>query len=628
MPEPVPQPDSSWMLAPVRARLAALARQERLHRAMLGAGKWVATLALTLLAMMLADNQLDRLAPLDGTPVWLRLIMRFILMALGVYLAWRWMIKPACMAKLDENTLAESVEKTNPAFNHSLVTALAYARGTAMPAHDALVRAITEQSAQLALQGDWSTALKKGRPARGSLLALLGIAPFLVLLAWNAPWLLALLARQAGFNKPIPRGIVLTLTAQANPLNLPVGEEGNLELSVLPQGQTPNTCTLVLRQKDGLQRSINAPAGVVTIPADWGPGTLLAQTGPIRSSNEVELLRLERPILEINQSLVHLPAWVGKQANGQPWPGSSRGGDMAGWEGSTIKLSLRSSQPIRQVTVEKITTQGTSLPVAVTLAADGRTLEAQTEILATDRLWQATAISIDGLATRFPLRRRLEAWPAIPPEVEILPELMLPATPEKLFAGIERAKGLRQALEEHEVDGIPVPPGGKFRIAYKASSRAGIARARLLFRVVSGPWKSLPLPETTATGQNGEFITDLGVFLRTPENQEIPFHAVTDSGLSLTPGRELAGGRFDFRIGPLENIKPGDRIEYIVEVDDHRSPPLQGRSSTRVKEVVTLDDYLGWLARREREQERMRELRIRQAEVFEGLLPGSMPVQK
>jgi hypothetical protein len=47
-----------------------------------------------------------------------------------------------------------------------------------------------------------------------------------------------------------------------------------------------------------------------------------------------------------------------------------------------------------------------------------------------------------------------------------------------------------------------------------------------------------------------------------------------------------------------------------------------------VKEVVTLDDYLGWLARREREQERMRELRIRQAEVFEGLLPGSMPVQK
>ena len=32
MPEPVPQPDSSWMLAPVRARLAALARQERLHR--------------------------------------------------------------------------------------------------------------------------------------------------------------------------------------------------------------------------------------------------------------------------------------------------------------------------------------------------------------------------------------------------------------------------------------------------------------------------------------------------------------------------------------------------------------------------------------------------------------------
>ncbi len=53
-----------------------------------------------------------------------------------------------------------------------------------------------------------------------------------------------------------------------------------------------------------------------------------------------------------------------------------------------------------------------------------------------------------------------------------------------------------------------------------------------------------------------------------------------------------------------------------------------GRSSSRVKDVVVIDDYLGWLARREREQERLRELRTRQTAVFEGLLPGTIPPGK
>jgi hypothetical protein len=62
-----------------------------------------------------------------------------------------------------------------------------------------------------------------------------------------------------------------------------------------------------------------------------------------------------------------------------------------------------------------------------------------------------------------------------------------------------------------------------------------------------------------------------------------------------------------------------------VEVEDRHVPPLVGRSTPRVKDLVSVEDYLGWLARREREQERLRELRSKQATVFEGLLPGSAP---
>ena len=616
------------LLAPVRARLAVLARRERWGRTALGVGGWLAVMALVLLVCTLVDNQLDRANPLDGTPFWARMAMRAILIGLAGWLAWFWIIAPALLAPLDENTLATSVEKTNPAFNHGLVTALSYARGTAMPAHEALVRALAEESTNRALRGDWTTALEPGRARRGTAHALLGLAPLLALLAWNTPWMLTLLARQVGFDTPIPRGVSITLVAEGGRLNLPTGEEGSLELQVEPAAHSDTDCQLILAQPDGSRRAIQAAPGEVLIPADWSSGTILARLGSARSANTVELVRLDRPVLEISSVTVHLPDWVGKQADGQPWPGWSRAGDVAGWEGSTVELRLACSQATRQINLEKVDSQGIAQPVAMELSDGGRMGYARLIMGKDDRLWQATAVSDAGLATRFPLRRRLEAWSAQPPDVEILPELMLPDTPEKLLAGQDRARALRQALEEHELDGVPIPLGGRFRIAYRAASRAGIARARLVFRVGDGAWKNLPLPETAASNGMGDFMADFGVFARTTEAQEVPFHAMAETAATASPGRERAGGRFDFRIGPLGNVRAGDRIEYYIEVEDRRSPALVGRSSSRVKDVVVIDDYLGWLARREREQERLRELRTRQTAVFEGLLPGTIPPGK
>ena len=76
------------LLAPVRARLAALARRERWGRTALGVGSWLAMMSLALLVCTLVDNQLDRANPLDGTPVWARMAMRAILVGLAGWLAW------------------------------------------------------------------------------------------------------------------------------------------------------------------------------------------------------------------------------------------------------------------------------------------------------------------------------------------------------------------------------------------------------------------------------------------------------------------------------------------------------------------------------------------------------------
>jgi hypothetical protein len=93
-----------------------------------------------------------------------------------------------------------------------------------------------------------------------------------------------------------------------------------------------------------------------------------------------------------------------------------------------------------------------------------------------------------------------------------------------------------------------------------------------------------------------------------------------------TPDRRLAGGRFDFQIGPLKNIRVGDKIEYFVEVTDmNPAEPKTGQSEILIKEVVGLDELLAWWRRKEKETEKLMQLKNKQATVFEGFLPNLTP---
>jgi hypothetical protein len=636
-------------LAPVQARLDELARKERSRRLALAAGSWIGALALALAVACLIDDRFDR----NGeTPPLIFWFLRLAQVALAFWLGYRWVVQPLSQP-IAQARLAVSVEGAVGGMDHELVTALEYLQGAPPKAHAAFLEEIASKSASRSLESNWQGVLPSGRVRKGILWAVLGLAPIGLMIGWHPSWALALLARQFGFDKTIPRQARLLLP---DSLMLPEAEEGIVEVGLEPF-DPGGMGRVVHKGRDGTVRewtleeaAQEGQARTLRISAEVGSGKIQAFLGSYRSE-KMDLTRVSRPVLTVKSSGVELPAWVGKRADGTPWPGSADAGDLGGWNGSAATLVLESSVPLKEarlriVHVDKSGSQetegeagaekpaasstGSTLPAAreipLELNPEGTRLEAHFTLMEGDRLWQAEAISQDNLATRTPLRRVIDVWQPVAPRVELLPELMIPTTAGALFAGRNKGTALRHALEENEVEGIPVPLGGRFRVAYAVSSRAGLSQVRMVYRVNGATqWRTLPLPEVEGKATEGEFFRDLGVFAKTPEDAEVPFFPLSAADAMLSPGRLEGGGRFDFRIAPLKDLKPGDRIEFAIEAEDRRQPPLVGRSVTRVKDVVNLEDFLAWWSRKEREQEKLRELRLRQGKVFEGYLRGSRP---
>jgi hypothetical protein len=105
----------------------------------------------------------------------------------------------------------------------------------------------------------------------------------------------------------------------------------------------------------------------------------------------------------------------------------------------------------------------------------------------------------------------------------------------------------------------------------------------------------------------------------------VPFHAFTARD-ALVP-RTLGGGRLEFQTSDLLGAKgrkiglrPGDQIEFYVEVFNRNPDGLEavaGRSETRVKTLVTGDDFVRWMLDTLQEESRLRQLEARQRGVFD-----------
>src|SRR5207249_4855547 len=96
--------------------------------------------------------------------------------------------------------------------------------------------------------------------------------------------------------------------------------------------------------------------------------------------------------------------------------------------------------------------------------------------------------------------------------------------------------------------------------------------------------------------------------------------------------RTLGGGRVLLNsdglidsMGKRVQTKPGDQIEYCVEVTELERKPgakvATARSPIRVTSMVTLQEFQQWLQRVTDEDRRLRELKRKQKDLFKEKLP-------
>ena len=173
--------------------------------------------------------------------------------------------------------------------------------------------------------------------------------------------------------------------------------------------------------------------------------------------------------------------------------------------------------------------------------------------------------------------------------------------------------------EDHEVEGIPILLGERFRLDYRCAARYGLSHAQIRYRVIPRTGnideeagkinreEFLPLPLGPPRGAKGPIS----------EKARKEFSTKPPADEDAIPDTE-GGGRSDFNTagiadgkGGLQELKEGDRIQFYVEVFGKAGGP-PGQSAVREKEVVSLKEYLGWMEKKEDLKERTRFLEEQQ----------------
>lgn len=162
-------------------------------------------------------------------------------------------------------------------------------------------------------------------------------------------------------------------------------------------------------------------------------------------------------------------------------------------------------------------------------------------------------------------------------------------------------------------EGMPVLRDRFVPIAYSCSSGYPLKEAHLRYRIVrdkaAQAWQTMPLEAISAKKEWGPFDLNRGAFAESGGRVPIPFHAI--------PGkhdRYFGGGRFEFSLKEIKDLKVGDVLELQIEVADQRDQKAMavGRSPVRVKNVVDQPQFLEWLRKTAEEEDRLRDLQNRQ----------------
>jgi hypothetical protein len=628
-------------------QLARLRRRERLLGLAWGGARWLAVTVLLLAVACAIDWFIDRR---DDTPWALRWGM--LLAQIGVAATGAVVLLAAPLLRhLRDSRLALWVESKVPRLGHRLISAVQLNQPGANTAGMSreLIGVVTREAEEAAATMSFAD-LVDTRRLRWSA-ALLGpvlLAAMVVLALWPAT-VLALVKRQFLADRDIPRSV--QLESQQAEMVWPAGDEGMLRFRITgddlpddlqgvvrvdPDGLPSERYPLILESRDGHGEATY----VARVPASSADFHYRAWLHHSRTRRPAHVHFEPRPVVKKQEAWVLLPSYCGVRPNREPFAEYQRGAEIVRrLPGSSARVTAEIQKAVGGAWLEVLGQAGATerirreIPLALT--DEGQRAEGLFTLEPGDTAYRIVVRDSYGFANSDPPRRGIRTVPLDPPQVALLPEHF-------------RYLGDAGALEDYEVEGMPVPPGGKIRIGYYASAPYGLGWSQLRYRVLRAnqpvdqqvpddevPWIGLRLNEKPATETSGPFDPERGLFQLSGENDQVEFHAVPAPDPEKV-GRKEGGGRFDFQTkgipagnGGLLDVKVGDRIEYYVEVFDRvpEADRLPGRSEIRVKNIVSAAEWLAWKREKERQEERLHQLEARQRGVFGGvtLPPEELP---
>lgn len=646
----------------IRRKLSSLRWRERLLSFVLGASCWIAVMLVLLAIACFIDWFIDRER---DTPFEVRAALLFFQAAAAFIGLILFLLLPQ-IRRLSDATLALWVEDAMPQFDHRLISAVQFNQpgadlGGMSPE---LVEVVTREAEKQAQRVGFAQVADHRR----LLLSVLVLAPVLCCVGLPVgiwPQLtLTLIARQSLAPIDVPHSVELT---NASATVWPIGDEILIRyrvtgefaedmigrVTVTPAGQNSDRYDLTFLKEDGdaaiFQAKVKASAADVRFSARLSDG---------RSRTSSTMTLVPRPVVQNDLAWIILPAYCDARPikNKRRYEKPQPRGDVEGILGSSVRVQFeveRADHEAWLVLLEnanadaKREDEGPSpererpgkIKMAIkpafkmVMKEDDETKEVRfekREFLAAEAVFDLTpeltgyrmhVKSEHGFDNVPPKRRTLRVIPEEPPTVNLLRDTF----------------GLG-ASASFDLEGMPVMVGEHIRIPYECKGPYGLGKAEVHYRVLkkheSGenppeeePWIRLPLPEVVPDEKAGPFDPKLGVFQNTAIDTQVPFHAMPSLNPETQLGRTQGGGLvFLDTAGLLDSkfkllkLKSGDQVEYCIAV--YASPRLPAdstpvaRSESRVTTVLSKLAWEDWMKQVGREDERVRQLKLRQEGVF------------
>lgn len=317
--------------------------------------------------------------------------------------------------------------------------------------------------------------------------------------------------------------------------------------------------------------------------------------------------------------MVILPEYVGTTPDGRKYARFMPQAEVVALADSQIRVAATASKPIVSATVvlfgrDEKGKEVEARRVPMELRGDDAA-EATFSLPPRPTAYRIEVTDKNGFANANPPRRGIALAPDDPPRVQLLAEVLK----DPKDAG---------PLDDYDVTGMPLVPGGQVQVGYFSRSPLGIRKAQIAYRVNEGEWTILPLKLTVAEiDKLGRFLPELGVFENSGPFGQVEFYPLPSKDVEVEPSGLEAGGRYNFQTAALtktgpdgrqKNLDLGDRVEFYVESFD-RNPAdgrVAGRSESRIKSVVTQAQLDEWNRQRVQTAERLRTIEERQRGIF------------